>query len=98
MRVLVLGQVDILEPASLTSWSTPEEADNLVARTAFANFSKVQAKKFAGGKPMTPSGTRLAEEPYHVDLPAVRTWLVPCGARVGGAGSEWVVLLLFTHA
>ncbi len=65
-------QVDILEPASLTSWSTTEEADNLVARTAFSNFSRVQAVKFAAGKPMTPGRTRLAEEPYDVELPKVR--------------------------
>lgn len=61
--------VDILAPASLTTWASTKEAENLEERTAFSNFSKVQASKFAAGRPMTPGGTRLAAEPYFVDLP-----------------------------
>jgi hypothetical protein len=41
----------------------------------FTKFSKKQAKAFATGRPMTPGGTRLAEEPYDVKLPGV--WRAP---------------------
>ena len=38
----------------------------------FTKFSRRQAKVYAEGKPMTPSGTRLMEEPFNVALPGVR--------------------------
>ncbi len=34
-------------------------------------FSKVQARKLAQGKPMTPGGTRLVTEPFDKALPGV---------------------------
>lgn len=87
--------MDILEPASLTSWEKPGEAEyatppsffpsvfhlvrpppashrKMSDMVGFTKFSKKQAKAFAQGRPMTPGGTRLAEEPYDVHLPAVR--------------------------
>jgi hypothetical protein len=64
-------QVDVLEPATLTSLDSAANAEHMYSKTTFTRVTKDQASRLAG-RPMSANGTHVQGEVVDKSLPMVR--------------------------